>query len=107
MLPSAQSLSLAMHAISSVIISMVTTLTSSDPHFMRPEVKYLLRVKNRLMRWGRVQEASAVARRVGLMNENVTKGHRRNVDDSSGLEELWKKVGLITKRGKTHAQWRF
>ena len=55
------------------------------------------------MRRGRVEEASAVARRVGLMIEKVTKGHLRNVDDSSGLEELWKKVGLVTKRGKTHA----
>src|SRR6218665_910819 len=41
------------------------TLTSSEPAFMTPEIKGLLRRKNRLMRAGRIEEASACARRVG------------------------------------------
>jgi len=41
------------------------TLSSCDPSYMTPEIKAKLRRKNRLMRAGRVEEASALARRIG------------------------------------------
>ena len=40
------------------------TITTSDPHFVTPAVKAMLRRKNRLMRSGRVEEAGAIAKRV-------------------------------------------
>ena len=40
------------------------TVTTSDPHYVTPAVKAMLRRKNRLMRCGRVEEASAIAKRV-------------------------------------------
>jgi len=38
------------------------TVTTSDPRFVRPAVKAMLRRKNRLMHAGRVEEANALAR---------------------------------------------
>ena len=41
------------------------TLTTRDPQFITPEIKAKLRRKNRLMRSGRIEEASALAARIG------------------------------------------
>jgi len=48
-------------------------VTSSDPPFMSPAVKAMLRRKNRLMRTGRVEEAGALARHVRLAVTNFSK----------------------------------
>ena len=37
------------------------TMTTRDPDFITPDIKYKLRHKNRLMRAGRVEEAGALA----------------------------------------------
>ena len=59
------------------------TVTSRDPSYMTGYVKAMLRKNNRLLRKGRVEEASALARRIGneitrriktqlsLLHENV------------------------------------
>ena len=41
------------------------TVISRDPSYMTGYVKAMLRKKNRLMRKGRVDEASALAQRIG------------------------------------------
>ena len=41
------------------------TVSSRDPSYMTPEIKAKLRRKNRLMRSGRMEEASALAVRIG------------------------------------------
>jgi len=41
------------------------TTTSSEPSFMTPALKAVLRRNDRLMRTGRTNEASALARRIG------------------------------------------
>jgi len=41
------------------------TMSSRDPAFITARIKGMLRHKNRLMRAGRLEEASAVAKRVG------------------------------------------
>jgi len=43
-----------------------TTVTSADPHFITPTIKSILKRKNRLMRAGRTEEASALAKRVRM-----------------------------------------
>jgi len=68
---------------------------------MKPEVKYLLCLKSRLIRRGRVDEASAVSRRVGKLIERVIRVHMRGVEEDGGLERLWRSVGQIKNRGKT------
>jgi Reverse transcriptase (RNA-dependent DNA polymerase) len=73
------------------------TITSADPFFITPESKQLLRRKNRLMRAGRIEEASACARRVGQCIERVTRAHLRGVDPRDGSRDLWKRVNDLTK----------
>jgi Reverse transcriptase (RNA-dependent DNA polymerase)/Endonuclease/Exonuclease/phosphatase family len=73
------------------------TMTSSDPPFLTPEAKLLLRRKNRLMRAGRLEEASAMARRVGLLIERTNRAHLRNIDLTGGLRGLWRQVNDTTK----------
>jgi hypothetical protein len=41
------------------------TITSSDPPYVTPAVKYMLRRKNQLMRSGRDAEAAALATKIG------------------------------------------
>jgi len=40
-------------------------ITSPDPVFITPEIKTIVRRKNRLMRKGKIEEASACPSRVG------------------------------------------
>ena len=52
------------------IISMVfplksVTLTSRDPPYITPRIKYLLRERNRLMRRGRLELAGALSMKIG------------------------------------------
>src|SRR6218665_211191 len=71
-------------------------LTSVDPAYLTPEIKFLLRKKNRLMRRGRFEEAQ----RIGL---KIVRGNNCNLnklDSLSGTAELWNEVNkLINKRG--------
>jgi len=45
------------------------TITSRDPEYITPAVKSKLRRKNRLMHKGRIEEASALSKRIG---EDIT-----------------------------------
>jgi len=40
-------------------------MTSSDPNYVTPYIKSALRRKNKLMRAGRMEEAGALAERIG------------------------------------------
>jgi len=77
------------------------TMTTADPHFLTLTVKHLLRKKNRLMRAGRTEEASAYARRVGRCIELATRAHLRDIDPRHGLEDMWRRVGELTNRQRT------
>ena len=76
------------------------TVTSTDPSFVTPEIKMLLRRKNKLMRAGRVLEAESMAEKVRrlIIKSNVTTFH--NTDPRGGVKELWDKVNHI--RNKTN-----
>jgi len=41
------------------------TITSRDPEYITPDIKAKLRRKNRLLRAGRIEEADALAERIG------------------------------------------
>ena len=74
------------------------TMISADPQYYTPSIKLLLRRKNRLMRAGRLEEASACARRVGREIERVTSAHLRDIDPRHGLRDLWRSVDKVTGR---------
>jgi len=68
------------------------TVTSSDPPFVSPAIKAMLRRKNRLMRSGRVEEAGALARRVRVAITNHSKISLQDVDTRKCAQKAWTRV---------------
>lgn len=71
------------------------TVTSSDPPFVTPIIKALLRRKNRLMRKGRIEEASALSERVRTLITHRSSKWLRNVDIRKNPKEVWNKVNEV------------
>src|SRR6218665_2523834 len=73
------------------------TVTSSKPPYMTPDLKLLLRQKNRLMRRSRLEEASAISTKVGCAIARFNGRELRRLDKSKGTKELWRCVNNMTK----------
>jgi len=74
------------------------TVTNRDPDYVNGDIKSKLRRKNRVMRAGRVEEASALAARIGkdIARRNATS--LKHLKPNSGVKEIWDKVRQLTKR---------
>lgn len=74
------------------------TISSRDPCYITPAIKAKLRRRNRLRRAGRVDEANALAHRIGkdIANRNRTRLSRINPKTCS--KDLWKAVKQLTGR---------
>src|SRR6218665_431380 len=60
----------------------------------------MLHKKNHLMRRGRVDEASALARRIGIKIERANKAHLRSIPPGAGTGEPWRRGNeVIGKKG--------
>jgi len=68
----------------------MVTMTSTDPPYVTPAIKLLLKKKNRLIRAGRLKEASAYARRVGQAIKRAIREDLSDVDPRSGMRDLWR-----------------
>ena len=68
------------------------TMTSSDPHFVIPAVKSMLRRKTRLMRAGRTAEADSLACRVHKIITHQSSKWLRDIDTKKSPAAAWKKV---------------
>src|SRR6218665_3111691 len=73
-------------------------ITTSDPAFMTQDIKTLLRRKNRLMRKGKIEEASACASRIDRAFARANNRHLRDIDPRTGMSELWRRVAVIKGR---------
>jgi len=73
------------------------TVTSSDPHFVTPTVKAMLRRKNRLMRAGRTDEASALANRIQKAITRSSSRWLRKIDTKQSPKLAWEKVREVTR----------
>ena len=79
----------------------LVTLTSTDPHYLTPEIKLYLRRKNKLMRKGRIEAASALAEKIRTLIIKQNSMHLKHIDQKDGGKALWEQVRLITgKQGK-------
>jgi len=74
------------------------TVTSRDPGYITPAIKASLRRKNRLMRAGRVEEASALAGRIGKKISNKCKLQLSKVDGKVDSKSMWAAVRQFTGR---------
>ena len=73
------------------------TVTNKDPEYMTAELKSMLRKKNRLMRRGKIEEADAVACKIGnlVAKDNASRLKSLETNDNKGL---WKEVNKIIKK---------
>ena len=80
------------------------TITSRDPHFISPVTKTLLRKKNKAMRKGHLDKASALSIRI---RQNITAacaGQLTQAASDIDVRTLWTSVGLIMGKNRTCGQ---
>lgn len=78
------------------------TVTSRDPSFLTGHIKAMLRRKNRLMRRGRTEEASALAHRVSLEITRRTKNRLSLLRENVDSRDIWSAVRQLTGKNKQH-----
>jgi len=76
------------------------TVTSSDPPYVTPVVKYMLRQNNKLLRSGRIEKAAALATKIGLAIEDYNSAELSRVNVMSNAKSMWSKVRQLTGRSK-------
>ena len=76
------------------------TLTTRDPQFITPEIKAKLRRKNLLMRSGRLEEAGALAVRIGRDMKKYGKTRFLKIGGKSDAKDMWNAVRQL--KGKHH-----
>ena len=74
------------------------TLTTRDPDYITPEIKAKLRRKNSLMRAGRVEEAGALAKRIGLDMTRHSKTRLSKIGGRTDAKDMWAAVRQLTGR---------
>ena len=73
--------------------------SSRDPPFVTPEIKYLLRRKNKLQRSGNLEAAACLAKRI---SKKITSSNASSFSKPcSGPKDLWERVNKITGWNKT------
>src|SRR6218665_2537963 len=80
------------------------SISSRDPDFVTPEIKYLLSHRNAAMRRNRKELAAALTSRVGYLIEKQNKRSLSRVNKAAGTGQLWKAVNKLTgKQSATEA----
>ena len=76
------------------------SVTSRDPAFVSPDVKRMLRKKNRLMHAGRIEEAGSLSDRIGKHILSFTTSSLKGCDDITDTKTMWDMVNKLTgKKG--------
>ena len=75
---------------------MVLFITRRDPPYITGYIKSMLRRKNRLMRRGRVEEASALAQRIGKEITCRTKTQLKSIQGNVDSRKMWACVRRLT-----------
>jgi hypothetical protein len=73
------------------------TISDCDPPFITPELKSMLREKNRLMRAGKIDCAGAMAIKIGKAVAKYNSTRLSHIDPRSGTKDLWTEVTRLTK----------
>ena len=76
------------------------SVTSRDPEYITAEIKSKLRRKNRLMRAGRIDEASALAERIGKDIVRHNKTRLCHINKKTNSKDLWTAVRQLTGRSR-------
>jgi len=78
------------------------TVTESDPTFVTPEIKSLLRTRNKRMRAGQVDKADAISSKINSLISRQNSRSLSNLDANSPIDikEVWNAVRKLTGRNK-------
>jgi len=76
------------------------TITSHDPEYITPDIKAKFRRKNKLMRAGRIEEADALAERIGTDITKQNSTGLRHINRRTSARDMWAAVRQVT--GKSH-----
>ena len=68
--------------------------------FVNPIIKSMLRRKNRLMKKGKLEQAGALAIRIGDAIRRYNSNRLALTDSKSGSKVLWSRVKEITGKGR-------
>ena len=77
------------------------SITSADPPFITPAVKEMLRRKNRLIRSGKVEQATALAGKIDIAIKNYNRAELSRVNILVDPRSMWTKVRQLTGRTKS------
>ena len=74
------------------------TLTSSEPAFVTPEIKSMLRRRNALMRSDRVEKATALTKKIGALIVQRNSTFLKHDGNRYDAKDMWAKVRQLTHR---------
>jgi len=77
------------------------SITNNERCFLTPTIKPMLGRKDSLLHSGRIEEASAIATRVGKAIAKFNSTELLHADNRTGIKELWTKVRKLTKEEDT------
>ena len=76
------------------------TVTSKDPPYVTPTIKCMLRRKNKLMRQGKMEAASSLAK---IISKHIIAKNSATFSKSNPIKnskDLWERVRMVTGKGK-------
>ena len=73
-------------------------MTDRDPEFYTPEIKHLLRTRNRLLRSGSTEKADALSVKINklIISNNSQKLKGTNRGETLDIKDMWKLVKQLT-----------
>ena len=76
----------------------VVSVSNRDPSFITPQIKYMLRQKNQLMRKGKIEAANALA---GRIKSKIVSSNSTNFRSINNVKDLWEKVRQCSGKVKS------
>ena len=76
------------------------TVTSRDPYFITPEIKQLLRNKNKIMKQNRIERANVISNRIRQLITEHNSIRFKNLNCRSDSADLWKNIREINGTNK-------
>ena len=80
------------------------TMSEADPQFVTPEIKTMLRKKNRLMKKGEIAKANAISEKIStlIIRANASKLSQHSVGNNGNITKiLWDEVRKLTGKTKS------
>ncbi|MFZ2538227.1 MAG: reverse transcriptase family protein, partial [Oscillospiraceae bacterium] len=71
----------------------LVTITNRDPPYMTPQIKHMLRLKNKFMRRGKMEAADALAKRILA---KIIENNTSTFSNVKNTKDLWAKVRSVT-----------